>query len=219
MLFFYVKLLLISARDLWKCLKAETRFNDWVIRRLDELEAIEGKDYFYSNLSKNKKGRPKKEYYVHLTIAKEMAMLERNKIGRQVRRYFIAIEEQWQAQQIIRKTLTIIEALKQTAQVLDEQYQRIVLLESEQEKLKNHFRNTPLRSDGVKRAKVQELIRNYAIQLGGKPVHYQRAYRRYKAYFGVNTFDDVPLKLYQEALELLEQWIELEGLEQENILL
>ena len=34
------------------------------------------------------------------------------------------------------RPLTIIEALKQTAQVLDEQHQRLVLLEGEQEKLK-----------------------------------------------------------------------------------
>ncbi len=207
---------LVNTRDLWRCLKIKTKFADWVTIRLNELDAVEGKDFFRIS-GKSRGGRPSKEYYVRLTIAKEMAMLERNQIGRQIRRYFIAVEEQWRAQQITRKPLTIIEALKQTAQVLDEQYQRLVLLESEQEKLKNYFRNTPLRSDSVKRAKVQELIRKYAIQLGGKPVHYQKAYRRYKTHFSVNAFDNVPLKLYQEALDLLEQWIE-ELLEEENTL-
>ncbi len=203
---------LVNARDLWKCLQVQTPFNKWVARRLKELEAVENKD-FWTNLSESQGGRPSKEYQIHLVTAKEMAMLERTPIGRQVRRYFITIEEQWRAQQITRKPLTIMEALKQTAQVLDEQHQRLVLLESEQEKLKNHLRNTPLRSDGVKRAKVQELIRSYAMQLGGKPVHYQRAYNRYKAYFGVNIFDDVPVRLYQEALEVLEKWIELDFLD------
>lgn len=119
-------------------------------------------------------------------------------------------QKEWHKQLQPFRPVTIPEALKQLAQLLDEQEQRLVLLEGEQEKLKNYFRNAPLRSDSIKRAKIQELIRSYARKLGGKPAHYQKAYRRYKAYFDVNTFDDLPLKLYSEALEVLERWIKMD---------
>ena len=42
-----------------------------------------------------KGGRPTKEHIIKLDIAKEMAMLERNDKGKQVRRYFIEVEKKY----------------------------------------------------------------------------------------------------------------------------
>ncbi|MDG6819712.1 antA/AntB antirepressor family protein, partial [Glaesserella parasuis] len=88
---------LVNARDLWKFLEVETRFNDWFIRNVKAYGFKKDWDYFlhhkimkqkirttkadefYSNLSnKNERGRKPKDYLITLSMAKELAMVERN---------------------------------------------------------------------------------------------------------------------------------------------
>lgn len=100
----------VLGRTLHASLQIRTRFNDWIVRRIEEYGFEEDKDFrefftesteegVYSNLSKSQVGRPAKEYILTLDMAKELAMLEKNEIGREVRRYFIACERKWQAAQ------------------------------------------------------------------------------------------------------------------------
>lgn len=81
----------VNARDLWKTLEIETKFNTWMPRRIEEYEFEEGRD-FVTNLSKSH-GRPSKEYIISLDMAKELAMVENNEQGRRIRRYFIEVEK------------------------------------------------------------------------------------------------------------------------------
>jgi len=87
----------IDAKELWHFLEVKTQFNKWIVRMLD-YGFIEGKD-FWTNLSKNKeegskqKGRPQKEYYLSISAAKEISMLQRSERGKQARKYFIDCEE------------------------------------------------------------------------------------------------------------------------------
>ncbi len=89
---------LVYGTELHAVLKVKTKYTDWVSRRFNECDAIENKDYqtCFSNLgSENHGGQNKKEHIIQLDTAKEMAMLERNDIGKQVRRYFIEIEKKY----------------------------------------------------------------------------------------------------------------------------
>lgn len=91
---------LCNARDLHEIMKVETRFNDWITRRIEEYSFIEGEDY-YSNLSNRSGGSPGKrrtDYQLTLDMAKELAMIENNEIGRKVRRYFIRCEKELRAE-------------------------------------------------------------------------------------------------------------------------
>ena len=81
----------VNARELHEKLETTTRFNDWISRRIDEYGFEEGKD-FYSKLSKSH-GRPSKEYFISLDMAKELAMVENNEQGRKIRQYFIEVEK------------------------------------------------------------------------------------------------------------------------------
>lgn len=81
----------VNARDLWKTLEIETKFNTWMPRRIEEYEFEEGRD-FVTNLGKSH-GRPSKEYIISLDMAKELAMVENNEQGRRIRRYFIEVEK------------------------------------------------------------------------------------------------------------------------------
>jgi len=82
-----------DARELHSVLGVDARFNDWVGRRIAEYGFVEGED-FYSDLSRSTGGRPSDEYTLTLDMAKELAMVERSKIGRKVRKYFIACEKE-----------------------------------------------------------------------------------------------------------------------------
>ncbi|MGV6473557.1 antA/AntB antirepressor family protein [Azotobacter vinelandii] len=84
---------LCDAQELHAFLEVQTRFNDWIGRRIEQYGFIEGED-FYSVLSKSAGGRPSQDYHLTLDMAKELAMVENNEKGRQIRRYFIAMERE-----------------------------------------------------------------------------------------------------------------------------
>lgn len=84
----------VSARDLHKTLNVKARFNDWITRMI-EYGFTEGVD-FYSFLSKTSNGgRPSIEYNLTISMAKEVAMLQRNEKGKEVRNYFIQVEDRY----------------------------------------------------------------------------------------------------------------------------
>lgn len=133
--------LLCNARDLHGFLEVGARFNDWIARRIAEYQFVEGEDYllfgcsdlsnqssgrggdFYSDLSKStegdfspnpaksRMGRPSIEYHLTLDMAKELAMIENNAMGRRVRRYFIQRERQ--AMELLQQQATEVQPIEQ----------------------------------------------------------------------------------------------------------
>jgi phage anti-repressor protein len=101
---------LVDAILLHRKLKVNTRFNDWIARKIEKYQFENGKD-FYSNLSKTK-GRPVTEYLLSIDMAKELAMLEENETGRQIRRYFIAKEKELRGISQLPKEAELFKGLK-----------------------------------------------------------------------------------------------------------
>lgn len=86
---------LVDARLLHGFLEVVSKFADWIKNRIDDYGFLEDQDYvgvFLKNEKKPKGGRPAIDYHLTLDMAKELAMVERNEKGRQVRRYFIECE-------------------------------------------------------------------------------------------------------------------------------
>lgn len=84
----------VYGTELYECLGSKQEYSNWVKNRLKECDSVENVD-FTTILSKSTGGRPKQEYIIKLATAKEMAMLEHNQKGKQVRRYFIRVEEKY----------------------------------------------------------------------------------------------------------------------------
>lgn len=86
---------LCNARDLYKFLGSGREFATWIKTRIEQYSFIDGED-FLTILSKTSKGtkggRPTTDYHLTLDMAKELAMVENNEKGRQIRRYFISLE-------------------------------------------------------------------------------------------------------------------------------
>jgi phage anti-repressor protein len=106
----------VYGSELHAVLKVKSRFNDWIRNRLNDCEAAENEDYesFTKNLVS---GGQSKEYLIKLDIAKEMAMLERNEKGKQVRRYFIQVEKKYKEKLKPKVPQTYLEALKELVAV------------------------------------------------------------------------------------------------------
>ena len=89
---------LVDARELHRRLQVQTPFNHWLNRRVSEYGFDENKDYFTENqlLDKNDKKyphRPRTEYFLTIDMAKEIAMVERTEVGKEIRNYFIEMEK------------------------------------------------------------------------------------------------------------------------------
>lgn len=82
---------LCNARDLHAFLQVGDRFDQWIQRRVESYGFADGED-FCTVLCKTR-GRPSTDYHLTLDMAKELAMVENNERGRQVRRYFIQVEK------------------------------------------------------------------------------------------------------------------------------
>ncbi|EAH5063576.1 phage antirepressor Ant [Campylobacter coli] len=81
----------ILARDLYFFIDAKRQFANWINERIENYDFIEKQDYIIELVYT--KGRPRKEYYITLDMAKELCMVENNEKGRQARRYFIECEK------------------------------------------------------------------------------------------------------------------------------
>lgn len=109
----------VNARDLHAALQVQTRFNDWIQRKIDSCGFQEGLD-FYSNLSKSTGGRQAVEYQITLDAAKHMAMTEHTEVGKQVRQYFIEVEKLAKsAYELYQKPKSYSEALRMWADEID----------------------------------------------------------------------------------------------------
>ena len=84
--------LLIDARILHQQLKSGRQFTDWIKNRIEDFGFKPGEDFF-TELRKTS-GRPAMEVHLTIDMAKELSMLERNEIGRAMRRYFILKEKE-----------------------------------------------------------------------------------------------------------------------------
>ena len=76
-------------------LGSPSAYREWSKRRFDDVDAVENEDYTTVEIPTVSGGLPKKDHIIRLDTAKEMAMLERNEKGKQVRRYFIRVEQKY----------------------------------------------------------------------------------------------------------------------------
>ena len=87
-----------NARDLHASLKVGRDFSTWITDRIEQYGFIEGEDYSPVSGNIRGRGKPRIDYHLSLDMAKELAMIENNEVGRQVRHYFIQCENELRAE-------------------------------------------------------------------------------------------------------------------------
>lgn len=88
----------VNARELWRFVESQQQFADWIKNRIAKWGFVEGEDF---NLHKfmevrfegaREVERQITDYFLTINMAKELAMVEANEKGREVRKYFIDCE-------------------------------------------------------------------------------------------------------------------------------
>jgi phage anti-repressor protein len=155
-----------NARDLHAFLGVKRDFSNWIKIRINQYKFEVNVDYLKVIAKSGENplgGRPEQEYHLTLDMAKELAMVENNDQGRQVRRYFIERE---------RQALAVMRLLAEQAKELNEHVKgfekRISRLEQA------HLTGGPRRqveTDGVKYEEADYLDRETwftPTELGGR---------------------------------------------------
>lgn len=151
-------------------------------------------------------GRPKIEYIITLEIAKHIAMLEKNEIGRHIRQYFIDFESAHREnnplsiQGLLEVAKNQIAALEKTQENLAIVAQKVQVLEST--KRLEGWQERAL-SDGVK-AKVRELTARREVSQKVLSAYYRAIYKRLKGKYYVARYSEIPSVKFDEALHFVE---------------
>lgn len=176
----------VYGTELYAVLEVKSRFNDWVRNRLNDCEAVENEDFeaFTKNLVS---GGQSKEYIIKLDTAKEMAMLERNEKGKQVRRYFIQIEKKYKENSLadlspeLRAVIVVDKRITKVEKKVEHLEYDIPLYGSEADEICNHVKRKGVemlggkQSNSYKDSKIRSAV-------------YTDIYNQIKREFGL--FDD-----------------------------
>lgn len=151
----------VNGRELHKVLQSRQDFSTWVKARLKECDAVEKVDYdrFHEKMEAN--NATMIEYIIKLATAKEMAMLERNEKGKQVRRYFISIEEKYKENQL---SMTTGGQIRLIAQGYMELEQKIDTVEQKVEHLEKDIPLYGSEADEI----CNHVKRKGVVAMGGK---------------------------------------------------
>ena len=93
----------VNARDLHAFLGSKRQFADWISERIQKYGFVENQDFVIASQNCDAKspgqrgGHNKKEFFLTLDMAKELAMVENNNKGKQARQYFIECERRAKA--------------------------------------------------------------------------------------------------------------------------
>ncbi len=102
---------IVSGRELHRALGIETPYRIW-FPRMVEYGFTENIDFvtLEQNCTKPKGGRPETNHAIKLDMAKEIAMIQRNEKGKEVRKYFLQVEKDFNSpEKIMARALKIAE--------------------------------------------------------------------------------------------------------------
>lgn len=173
----------VDARELHEFLGSRQEFANWIKNRIEKYGFIMDEDYLIILSKTPSGGRPTTDYTLSLDMAKELAMVENNKKGREVRKYFINIEKSAKQQQIPQP--------KSQAELTLMLAQQSVELEKKIEILDQRINNLDkVDTDGSERDQFNKMIRMYANRNG---IQFDQAYRDFVQAF--NTAYKTNVKL------------------------
>lgn len=103
----------VNARELHAFLEVGKDFSNWIKDRVEQYGFVQGTDFIViktplkpapdgvtAKTGENLGGRPRKECFITLDMAKELAMVERNARGKQARQYFIECEKRLRGENV-----------------------------------------------------------------------------------------------------------------------
>lgn len=160
----------VYGTELHSVLKVGTPYRTWADRRFSDCDAKENEDYTSEQICTVVGGTPKKEHIIKLDTAKEMAMLERNEIGKKVRKYFIEVEKKYKSAAIDLEQLDpqtrlmnlLVQSISQQELEQKRQAEKLNKIETAVTTMKEIF-TTPI---GDWKSEINSKIRTISIKSG-----------------------------------------------------
>lgn len=196
----------VYGSELYAILEVKSNYRDWIRNRFADIEAIENEDFEAAKILAPS-GQTRKDHIIKLDTAKEMAMLERNEKGKQVRKYFIAVEKKYNRKQI---PMTVPEQIQLLAMGNVELNQKVDNLDKKIEHLEYDLPILGIEIDRITAAAKKKGVEclcgknseAYADRsLRGKV--YNDIYRELKRQFGVTTYKAIKRNQCDMAVEII----------------
>ena len=154
---------LINARELHEKLGNKRKFSDWIKQRIEQYGFVENQEFFsFSQIcEKPQGGRPSKEYYITVDMAKELCMVENNEIGKKLRVYFIEVEKRYRS--IIESPQNIFDVMRIALDQIEQNEKRLSLVENETKENKYKIKQNSEEIEEIKK-KIDVIIqKNYCL--------------------------------------------------------
>lgn len=116
---------------------SKRQFANWIKQRIEKYEFVENEDFLTFNIFVKRErnlGTKVKEYYLTIDTAKELCMIENNKIGRKIRKYFIETEKRYR--EITQNPTNIFDFMRLALNQIESNENRITKIETEVDKIK-----------------------------------------------------------------------------------
>lgn len=156
----------VSGRELHKGLEIETPYKQW-LNRMVAYGFEENTDYILVT-QKSLTNNPRNPYtnqtdhIMTLDMAKEISMIQRSEIGKQIRKYFIEVEKSYKQQPQISDSYMIDDPVERAKRWIEEEQQREQLtIENETLKPKASYYDLVLRSKSL--LSVTEIAKDYGM--------------------------------------------------------
>lgn len=206
----------VNARELHEFLEVGTKFADWIKEKIEKYDFIENEDFLSisENSEKPTGGRPTTEYILKLDTAKEIAMVQNNTKGKEIRKYFIRVEKKYKENNI--STLDANDPI-QALQLMNNQIGAVLgtmgKIGTRVNKLEEEDFIKPFQKKALIGARTRKV---YAIT-GGKNSQayqnksfrsrvYQDIFRNIKNIYNINEYDAIPKQRFGEAMTLVNEY-------------
>lgn len=154
----------VSGRELHKGLEIETQYSIW-IKRMIGYGFEENVDYVevsQKRLTSHGREHSQIDHIMALDMAKEISMIQRSEIGKQIRKYFIEVEKSYKKQPQISDSYMIDDPVERAKRWIEEEQQREKLtVENEILKPKASYYDLVLRSKSL--LSVTEIAKDYGM--------------------------------------------------------
>ena len=200
----------VYGTELYACLKSRRQYTDWIKERLSECDATENEDFESFSQKNEKGGRPKTEYIIKLNTAKEMAMLERNEVGKNVRKYFIQVEEKYKENLFdgisteLRAVLVVDKRVTAVERKVDHLENTMNIDYAQQKQLKNFANEIVVSALGGKEARAYRYKAEDGTKISSQC--FSRFWHDFNDYFNINAYANLPRVRFNEALQYINRW-------------
>lgn len=201
----------VSGRELHEGLGIETPYKQW-LNRMIAYGFEKNIDYIITSekvhTQKSVRAYEQENHIMTLDMAKEIAMIQRSEIGKQIRKYFIDIENQYKQQ----KPLTPLEQIQLLAQGTSELNERIETVESEITDIRENSKLEQGEYSAITRA-VNEKVAQHRYALGLDKSNKQANTELFrdinneiKRVANVATRSQIRQKDFSNVMELIRLW-------------